>query len=208
MKETAIVTKEETPLASVPTGLDLISQEDLILPTIRLHQPISEGEGEVGKFINTLTGEVFSAKRLQLVAYWPGRSLWREGEDEPVCSSSDAELPDERVKDPASESCLTCPHAERTAGRQAACGKVYRFVAVDIETGMLCAMKLQKTSAYAGRRLLSFAWQHKAPVYRVQFTLSSSKATKSKGHYYVAQVGGLEIVDLASAVSAAAELAG
>ena len=51
---------EQTDLVvagQAPTGLDLIAPEDLVLPSIRLFQPISEGEGRVGEYVNSVTGE-------------------------------------------------------------------------------------------------------------------------------------------------------
>ncbi len=199
---------EQTDLVvagQAPTGLDLIAPEDLVLPSIRLFQPISEGEGRVGEYVNSVTGECFARREFQLVSYTPGRALWVPDEDEPQCTSYDACVPSDRIADPPSVECTTC---EMATGRPPQCQKVFKFVAIDCTTGLPCSLRFQKTSSYAGKRILSFQWMSKTPVFKVRLVLSAEKASGSgKRNYYKQIVSELKVVDDPAAVKAAQELA-
>ena len=199
---------EQTDLVvagQAPTGLDLIAPEDLLTPRIILFQPISEGEGRVGEYTNSVTGECFPRREFQLVSFTPGRAMWVKDDDEPVCRSFDACVPVDRIEDPPSVECTTC---EMAAGKPSKCQKVYNFAALDTTTGMPCLLRFQKTSSYAGRKICTFQWMNKIPIYQVRLVLSAEKASGSgKRNYYKQIVSELKVVDDPAAVKAAQELA-
>jgi hypothetical protein len=210
MSETAIVDEK---------GLAGIAREDLILPRLKIVQPISQ-EGTPGKFRLNLTGQEWDELRVVPLRYQPGRVLW--GDDlkslDPICRSLDGEVPDAAIQKPVSTICTerrgqdriaACPAAMWTGSTRPACAQTYGFIFLAVEDGFPFAMTLTRSSAQTARSILSVAqlcaathalWDH-------ELTLTLREIRGEKGKYFAPDARGFTKLAPGTHAALAASLA-
>ena len=174
-------------LANVaPEGLEHVKPSDIVLPRVKLVQPVSQGDvGKPGEFVNDVTQEAFGERRIHFVRYYPGRMMWGEEADVPLCVSRDGDLPDPSIAEPPSETCGDCKCSQWIDNKKPECSQTYGFSLIDLDTMMPCAIQLSRSSSYAARRVLTYAFLNQVPLKKLSCKMSSKEMKQGRGVYYV-----------------------
>jgi len=179
-------------------GLGDVTQEDLIIPRLRVGQKQSEGDVE-GKLFIDVTGDAVEEMTLVILKMHKSRILFPEDfnlENDPLCKSDDSKVPNnaEDVFTPMSDTCADCEYAKWTkndAGKSKPprCNESWDFLVLDYNTFMPCWFSLKSTALKPARKIVSMlklrGTVKKIPAWGFKFTASVSMITSPAGNSYV-----------------------
>ena len=181
-------------------GLEDFDPSDLIIPRLKLVQP-SSAEGTPGALLSNLSGEEYDSLRFVPLSIRKGRVLWEEGNDMPICRSSDALRPDEGIESPQNSVC-----AERRKGRTVdvcsmgkwgdgppPCKLNYTILGLDIDHDEQPFMiTLSGTSIKPTKKLISTFTLRRKSIYSMSVVLSTQKGRSKHGSFYVVSFSGYQ----------------
>ena len=213
-KETKELAKQETKeLARVeqpPRGFDNFTNDDLIIPRLRLLQGLSQavvdGIGSIGQWQDSLTGEILGdSVEIVLLGKKNGAVMFENGSM--ACKSDDGQI------NMHGDLCSSCPHGcyhgqeWKDGEAPPACASTIDFTCITRKTLSgdeirPIVMSFSKTAYKVGRKLASMARFSGKDIFACAYKLSSEKVKKPKGTIAVPIVtpaGRLSAEDLAHA---------
>lgn len=206
-REEALTTQtNKAPLARIPEGpigQENIEPEDLVIPRIRLLQPLSkevvERKSEAGHFAISITGEILP--KLQILFFYHtksrvcfARAIDKAAGEGVACISMDAKLGSR------GENCAECALsmwddtvkvADRVKGQKTSgpecnlCFNYPCFVLNSQNPDMPVALSVMRTSLKIGREINSFIRLCRAQWWTKVFEVYSELRKGEKGSYYV-----------------------
>lgn len=193
-----IATRQETAvdINRSPRGFDNFKMEDLIIPRVRLLQglskAVSDGEGKMGQFQDSLTGElVGDSLELVLLGMKNGAVYFKTGKGM-ICKSNDGII---SVK---GDVCRQCPYKDEFGnseywgkfhedGSPPGCSGTKEFITLkkDSVGSMPYPMLLSflKTSYGLGKRLASMARLSGEDIFARSYVIGSEKVQNDKGTF-------------------------
>lgn len=145
-------------------GMGEITQEDLIIPRLKVGQKQSPGD-VAGKLFIDVTGDVNDEMKLVLLKIKKSRVLFPQDfsrDAEPLCRSQNFITPetDNEKFEPLAEACADCEYSKWTKSdsqksKPPRCNEVWNFLVVDIETYMPAWFSLKSTALKPARKIIS-----------------------------------------------------
>ena len=219
-KETAEETKETetTELATTESnlpvtqpfndGLGEITQDDLIIPRLKVGQSQSEGD-VAGKLYIDVTSDVKEEMELVLIKLNKSRVLFPEKfsrDSEPLCRSQNFVTPenDSDVFSPMSETCADCAYSKwskNESGKASPprCQEVWNMLVLDFETFMPCWFSLKSTALKPARKIISMlklrGTAKRIPAWGFKFTVEVTERSGDSGNSYIPSFSSLTELD-------------
>lgn len=177
-------------------GLGEVSQEDLIIPRLKIGQAQSDGD-VAGKLFIDITGDVIDEMELVLLKLTKGRVLFPEDfsrDSEPLCKSQNFKTPEESVESPMSTECKECPYAKWTKSstrknKPPRCNEVWNLLVLDYENYVPCWLSLKSTALKPARKIISMlklrGTAKRIPCWGFKFTITINIRTGDSGNSYV-----------------------
>lgn len=189
-------------------GMEAVTQEDLVLPRLKLLQPLSpevtEGKGTAGDMVNSLDGSINYGKELIFlpVLFMRSRIRWTPRSETPPpdapkgmeCTSADSFT----ARDPKgvtkegqpTANCKKCVHAAFTEdGQPPKCSLYLSFVSMI--DGNPIVVSMEKTKIPAAKSVITFAQMlggGNKPLWAGMYKLSTKMITTAKGTFHVYEV--------------------
>jgi hypothetical protein len=199
-KELAPLSDEEAALvAGVKSNFD---QNDLILPQVRLTQPLSravqEGDAQAGEFVNTLTGENYGSEfDLVIASYFKGR-FYSDDEGGAFVAAGDV-APENWPEKYAGQHFTDLPDAEEQYKAAANAGQhewgggppirtTYNYVGVIVSEGaerVPVRLSLQRTSTPTARKINSIIDMSRAPWDKTFHVEAEQRESKGRSYHIV-----------------------
>ena len=155
------------PPAVIPfdDGMGEITQDDLIIPRLKVGQSQSLGD-VAGKLFIDVSGDVADEMELVLLKIHKSRVLFPEKfsrDSEPLCRSQDFIVPEDLGEgiEPMAASCADCPYGKWTKGATPKkntpprCSEVWNFLVLDYESFMPVWFSLKSTALKPARKIVS-----------------------------------------------------
>lgn len=211
-KSLAPITGSEVPAymkdANEGLGMEAVTQEDLVLPRLKLLQPLSpevtEGKGTAGDMVNSLDGSINYGKELLFVPvfFMRTRIRWTPRAETPPpdapkgmecisANSMTARDPKGKTKEgqPTAD-CSKCVDAAFTEdGQPPKCSLYLSFVSMI--DGNPIVVSMEKTKIPAAKSVLTFAQMlggGNKPLWAGMYKLSTKMITNPKGTFHVYEV--------------------
>lgn len=188
-----------TPEPQVP-GLESFGAEDSLMPRLRLVQAQSQFSDAIGKIFNNITNEAKDAVDVVVIGAKKARCRWPDGafsrDQEPQCASDDAITAREGMagidmRRTPTTVCDECVYSQWSTNEKdervpPACALSYNFLVVDVQDDLPALITFQRTSARAGRTLVTLV---RAFGYRRAYRISTKQMTGPSGKFHVYEVG-------------------
>lgn len=175
-------------------GLENVNKTDLVLPRIKLLQPLSpevtgeEKKGEAGHLFNTLTLQDYGASLIFIpITHFKSRIYWKSREEGGgmQCSAQDGLHPNTQEY---SEVCTGCDLAKwhnDAENKAPECTIYYNFaIIVEGETTPV-ALSMERTKIKAAKKLISLAsLAGKLDIFGKKYKIATVKEKNKKGVWY------------------------
>lgn len=177
-------------------GLGEVTQEDLIIPRLRVGQKQSD-EAVTGKLFIDITGDVSEEMELVLLKMNKGAVLWPKPfsrDSEPLCKSNDFIVPDPKIKDPMATTCAECAYSKWTKGTgkkstPPKCKETWNFLVLDYVNYMPAWFSLKSTALKPARKIISMlklrGTAKKIPCWGFKFQVTVEKRLDDSGDSYL-----------------------
>ena len=176
------------PVTPVDTGLN---REDIVLPRIRMLQPVSQdvtdGIGTAGGFMNSVTGEVLpDALEVLIFTHFKSRVMFGEAGIE--CMSPDG------IEGSVYGLCSECDFLNWKDRIPPACALVHNYPCYILNAGIISgtplpiALSMMKTSSKTARKLNTMVAMSHRNWFDSVFKISTTKVKNDKGTFFVYQV--------------------
>lgn len=190
----SITKKEETAISTIqaaPRGFDDFSNDDMIIPRLRLLQALSgavtDGVGTVGQFQDSLTEEILPESfEIVFINFKHGAVKFETGKGM-VCKSTDG------ITNIKGQKCSECPYDSYHRdwpedGKMPACSSTIDFMMVTRDTlqgkeqrPML--ISFMKSSYKLAKKIISMSRMSGKDLFAYSFTIKSVKQKSPKGVY-------------------------
>ena len=190
------------PKVSVPLiGQENIEAEDIIMPRIRLIQPISQEcirrEAPAGVFKNSITGEIFENLEVLIFHFTKARVLFNRALDPGTpegiaCMSFDGKTSSGEKK------CIDCEYIswakdEKDSLKRKAppCDAVYNFPCIVINSAdrkMPAILSFRRTSTGQAKQLLSTIKLAQIQWWTMIYSVTTELTEGPKGSYYIFKI--------------------
>lgn len=178
----------------VPEGMEDISRDDLVIPRLRIVQPVSE-EGTAGNYLLNITGEEFETLDVVFFKFSKGRVYFSDNLKEGVlCGSHDRKTPSGYIETPMAESCLNCIYAQwgkKDDGKPIppSCAETYNMLGYIVSDGMPFFISFKGTAIRPVKLFLSgIAFRGRkarADMRQFQVTMGLKQNSNEKGKFFV-----------------------
>lgn len=193
-KKQELAVKQETSLSTqthAPRGFEGFSQEDLIIPRLRLLQGLSkavvDGQGHMGMYQDSLTEEILGDKvEVILFGMKNGAVYFKPGEGM-VCKTTNG------ITSINGDTCAQCPFGEywkawKDDGTPPGCCATKEFLTVTRATvqgteSRPLSVSFMKTSFGLGKKLATLARLANRDIYFRSYILGSEKIKNAKGTF-------------------------
>jgi len=205
----ALTVKEE---ANVPAtiqeqpfddGLGEITNEDLIIPRLKIGQNQSPGD-VAGKLFIDVTGDAVDEMEIVILRLKKSRVLFPEDfsrESVPLCRSSNFIAPDE-IEDACTmaDNCDDCAYSkwtknEKGKSKPPRCSEVWNFLILDFDTFMPAWFSLKSTALKPARKIVSMiklrGRSKRIPSWGYKTTLNVDTRSGDAGDSYIPAFSGL-----------------
>uniref|UniRef100_A0A6M3JJ08 Uncharacterized protein n=1 Tax=viral metagenome TaxID=1070528 RepID=A0A6M3JJ08_9ZZZZ len=183
-----------------PLGFEEVDiQQDILLPRVAIlqstSQMVTEGVGKLGELADSISKEVFGKEFSFIPLYcFKTRCKFDVGQGL-VCQSRSA-LECTMNTDNMHEigtNCLDCKDAQWPEDKEAGgppCNLVYNFPAINVSSikAFPISVSLMKTSAKAGKKLISLAFRTGEDMFARKYKLITNTTKNDKGTYSIADI--------------------
>lgn len=180
----------DLPDSPVSTGID---REDIVLPRIRLLQPVSsdvtDGIASAGQFMNSVTGEVFPEDLHVLIfTHFKSRVYFDPDGNGVLCLSPDG------IEGSEFGACADCEYPKWKDRVPPPCALVHNYPCYVLNAGAIegtplpIALSFMKTSTKAARKLNTMVAVSHRSWFDFIFKVSSIKTKNDKGTYFVMEI--------------------
>ncbi len=208
--DSVVAVREQAELPAVQEepfddGLGEITQDDLIIPRLKVGQKQSLGDVE-GKLFIDVTGDVVDEMDIVILSISKSRVLFPEDfsrESKPLCKSNDLikpELNDDPVFAPMAAECDGCPYAKWTKKKTGKpkppeCSEVWNMLVLDFDTFLPAWFSLKRKALKPGRKIISMlklrGLAKKIPIWGYKFTVRVELSPGDSGDSYIPIFSGL-----------------
>ena len=178
-------------------GLGEVTQEDLIIPRLKIGQKQSKAEGVEGKLYVDITGNAIDEMSLVILKMHKNRVLFGEYDEnnKPLCKSDNFITPN--IMDgvtPMSKTCKDCAYAKwtkNTAGKSKPpkCNELWNFLVLDFDTYMPAWFSLKSKALKPARKIVSMLKLRgtikQIPAWGFKFTTTITEVLSAKGNSYI-----------------------
>jgi hypothetical protein len=189
-------------------GLGDITQEDLIIPRLKIGQRQSPGD-VAGKLFLDISGDTMDTMELVLLRMNKSRVLFPEDfsrDSKPLCRSQDFKCPETNNDgfEPMAESCAECPYGKWTKGSNGSskpprCNEVWNFLVLDYETYMPAWFSLKSTAIKPARKIVSMlklrGTAKLIPSWHFRFSVEVEMRSGAAGDSFVPVFSSLTLLD-------------
>jgi hypothetical protein len=206
-EETALTTVGDQSIAPIPEflkksaqgrGRENVDQADLVLPRIKLLQPLSpevqeeDSQIEAGHLYNTLTQNDYGDSLIFIpVMHFKSRIYWRKRDDDSpdrmLCSSPNGLNPNSEA---FGKTCPECPmqrwnnQAEKAEDKAPKCTSYYNFaILVEGETSPI-ALSFERTKVKIAKKLLSLISIGNLDMFAKKYKIGVTKEKNKKGTWF------------------------
>lgn len=171
----------------IPVGTENITKDDFVLPRIRIIQPTSrDSDKGIGKFCNSVTGEVFSSLKIVPLTVTHGRVCFSVAEthSSPICRSLDGIVSVEGRK------CAECGDSIGWTEEQPGppqCAEL-RNIPCLLENGEIAGLSFKRGAISEAKRIITVVKMRNTPFFFWKIELTIQKAEGQKGVYYAPKV--------------------
>jgi len=191
---TEMTTQETEPFDD---GMGEITQDDLIIPRLKVGQKQSPGD-VAGKLFIDVTGDMVDEMQLVLLKLNKSRVLFPEDfsrDSEPLCKSQNFITPETSDKfTTMADKCSECTYgkwAKSNSGKQKPprCQETWNFLVLDFESYMPCWFSLKSTALKPARKIISMlklrGTAKRIPAWGFKFTVNVDARIGDSGDSYL-----------------------
>ncbi len=198
----------DVPATQFDDGMGDVTQEDLIIPRLKVGQNQSPGD-VAGKLYIDVSGDAVETMEIVLLKMNKSRVLFPEDfsrDSEPLCRRQDFKVP-EIINDgckPMAEKCAECAYGKWTKGsngkqKPPRCQEVWNFLVLDYETYMPAWFSLKSTALKPARKIISMlklrGTAKKIPAWGFKFEVEVASRSGDAGDSYVPVFSGLTLLE-------------
>lgn len=168
-------------------GLGNISEEDRIIPRLKIMQPLSpevdEGIAKPGEFVNSVAKKSYG-KILTLtpIFWWKSRVYWQKRDEggKILCQARDA------VTGSEFGPCEACEFSKWNDKEAPTCTAIINILGL-VNNAELVAMSFMKTSYPAGKQLINLFNYKKVDIFNFQYEITAVQEQNDFGKFWVVQ---------------------
>ena len=166
-------------------GLGNISEEDRIIPRLKIMQPLSpevdEGIAKPGEFVNSIAKKSYGkVLTLTPVIWWKTRVYWQPREEggEILCQARDA------IEGTQYGLCADCDHSKWHNKESPICTAIINILGL-VNNAELIATSFMKTSYFTGKQLINLFNYKKVDIFNFQYEISAVQEQNDFGKFWV-----------------------
>ncbi len=165
-------------------GLGTLSEEDRIIPRLKIMQPLSpevdEGIAKPGEFVNSIAKKSYGKViAFTPILWWKSRVYWQRPEEGGaiLCQSKDA------ITGTVYGACTDCEYSRWVDKEAPACTAIINVLGL-VNNSELVAMGFMKTSYTAGKQLINLFNYKNVDIFNFQYEFSAVQEQNQMGQKY------------------------